>query len=263
MAGVAAAIGVFHPAIFRDAPMTAGNARGTTLVILVVALPTVAVSMYLAARGSLRARITWLGALGYILYNSLVFAFATAFNPLFLLYVAALSLTLWSLVTLLTGFDIAGLAGHVSPRLRVRMIGGYLVAVTLLFFVAWMRDIVPALLDNGVPASLEGTKMLTNPIEVMDLSAAFPLQLLAGIWLWRRRPWGYLLSGLFLVMLTIEGVSVTADQIFGHISDPSQPLSAVPLFAALAVVGLVPTVAFLRGVRGQPSPTRRGAAPAP
>src|SRR5690242_194089 len=73
---VASAIGVFYPDIFRDTAVTAGNARGTDLVILVVAIPALVIAMALTARGSLRAQIVWLGALGYILYNAIFFAFA-------------------------------------------------------------------------------------------------------------------------------------------------------------------------------------------
>src|SRR5690242_20104294 len=66
MALAASAIGVFYPAVFRDTAVTAGNARGTDLVILVVAIPTLVIAMALAARGSLRAQIVWLGAISYI-----------------------------------------------------------------------------------------------------------------------------------------------------------------------------------------------------
>lgn len=45
-------MGVFFPGIFRGPAMTLCNARGTALVILVVAVPTLVVSMILAARGS-------------------------------------------------------------------------------------------------------------------------------------------------------------------------------------------------------------------
>src|SRR6185437_4934995 len=101
MALVASAVGVFYPAVFRDTAVTAGNARGTDLVILVVALPALVIAMALTARGSLRAQIVWLGALGYILYNAIFFAFAVAFNPLFLVYIAVLSLALRAFVALL------------------------------------------------------------------------------------------------------------------------------------------------------------------
>lgn len=92
VAGVAAAIGVFDTNLFRDTAMTAGNARGTDLVILLVAIPALVIAMARVARGSLRAQIVWLGALSYLLYNAVFFAFATSFNTLFLLYVATLSL---------------------------------------------------------------------------------------------------------------------------------------------------------------------------
>src|SRR5689334_9540574 len=55
LALIASAIGVFFPQLFRDAAVTAGNARGTDLVILAVAIPALLISMALAARGSLGA----------------------------------------------------------------------------------------------------------------------------------------------------------------------------------------------------------------
>jgi uncharacterized protein (TIGR03382 family) len=255
VAALAAAAGVLLPGIFRDPAMNVGNARGTAVVILAVALPALVSSMALAARGSLRAQMVWLGALCYLLYNSVIFAFAVAFNPLFPLYVASLSLAVWSLVAVLTRVDVAGLPGQFAPHLPVRAIGAYLVATAVAFAVVWLRDIVPALVTNTAPAGLRGTRLPTNPVEVMDLGFTLPLAALAGVWLWRRRPWGYLLAGMLLVMLAIEGASVATDQVFGHLSDPTQPLTAVPVFVALTLVGLVPTVVYLRGLVGKPGAT--------
>jgi hypothetical protein len=70
----------------------------------------------------------------------------------------------------------------------------------------------------------------------------------AGVSLWRRRPWGFLLGGAMLVLLLIESVSIAADQYTGHRLDPSQPVGTVALFVVLAAIGAVPTVAFLRAI---------------
>jgi hypothetical protein len=86
----------------------------------------------------------------------------------------------------------------------------------------------------------------------MDLSATLPLCALAAVWLWQRRPWGYVLSGVLLSMLTLETASIAVDQVFGHRSDPTQSLAAVPLMAALTLVGLILTALFLRHVRPAP-----------
>ncbi len=246
---VASSIGVFFPSVFRDPAMTAGNARGTDVVILTIAIPTLLVSLLLAARGSLRAQLVWMGALFYLLYNAVFFAFDAAFNPLFLLYTATLSLAVWALVALLLGIDARDICAHFVGRIPIRAIAGYLLVTTALFAITWLRDIVPALVNNTTPASLAGTRMLTNSIQIMDFAFGFPITVLAAVWLWQRRAWGYVLAGACLVYRVIEVASVATDQVFGHLSDPMQSLAMVPVFVALTVIGLVPTIAFLRGLQ--------------
>ena len=246
---IASSVGVFFPAVLRDPAMTAGNARGTAVVILTVAIPTLLVSLFLAARGSLRAQLVWMGALFYLLYNAVFFAFDAAFNPLFLLYIAVLSLAVWALVALLIGIDAERIRAHFVGRVPIRTIAGYLLVTTALFALTWLRDIVPALVNNTTPASLRGTIMLTNPIQIMDFAFGFPMTVLAAIWLWQRRAWGYVLAGAFLVYLVIEVASVATDQVFGHLSDPTQSLAMVPVFVALTIIGLIPTIVFLRGLQ--------------
>lgn len=249
MALVASAVGVFYPAVFRDTAVTAGNARGTDLVIMAVAIPALVIAMALAARGSLRAQVVWLGALGYILYNAIFFAFAVAFNPLFLVYIAVLSLALWSLVALLMALDVAKLRAHFIEHLPICAIALYLIITTALFALTWLRDIIPALVSNTTPVSLHGTSMLTNPIQVVDFAAGFPLTVLAAVWLWQRKAWGYVLAGLFLVYGVIEAISVATDQFFGHLSDPTQSAMMTPVFAIIAVIAAIPLVLYLRCLR--------------
>jgi len=243
---VQSAVGAFFPTIFRDPPMSAGNAQGTDVVILFVALPTLVASMFLSARGSLRAQIIWAGTLSYILYNAVLFAFDVAFNSLFLLYVATLSLALWSLVALLVHLDVESIRARFASKMPVRAFASYLLLISVLFFVTWMRQILPALFETTTPAFLHGTNMLTSPVHVLDLGFALPLGILGAVWLWQRKGWGYLLAGLMLSMMTIETASIAVDQFFGHLSDPTASPDAVPLFVALTLIGLVVVIAYLR-----------------
>jgi hypothetical protein len=114
--------------------------------------------------------------------------------------------------------------------------------------VVWLKDILPATFANTRPASLESTEMLTNPVQVLDLSITLPMCVVAGVWLWRRHPWGYLLAGVLLTMLVIESASIATDQVLDHLHEPSASLGAVPLFVVLGLVGLLSTVALLRNV---------------
>ena len=242
---IQSAVGAFYPQIFRDPPMTAGNARGTDVVILFVALPMLIISMILSRRGSLRGQLTWTGALTYIAYNAAIFAFATAFNPLFLLYVATLSLAVWSLVALLTQTDVDTIRAHFAEKTPVRFFAGYLAVISLLFLMTWLKQIIPAMSDPATPAFLVGTIMLTSPVHVLDLGFTLPLGFFSAVWLWQKRSWGYLLTGLLTVMMTIETASIAMDQYFGHVHDPSASPDAVPLFIGLTVIGLIVSVAYL------------------
>jgi hypothetical protein len=248
---IQSAVGAFYPQIFRDPPMTVGNARGTDVIILFVALPMLVVSMVLAQRDSLRAQLTWVGTLSYIAYNAVIFAFATAFNPLFLSYVATLSLAVWSLITFLIRVEVSAIRAHFNKETPVRVFAVYLVVISLLFFMTWMKQIIPALFDSVAPAFLAGTIMLTSPVHVLDLGFLLPLGFLGAVWLWQRKPWGYLLAGLLLVMMTIETTSIAVDQYFGHVHDPSALPDAVPLFIGLTVIGLAASAAYLYFLRSK------------
>jgi hypothetical protein len=129
----------------------------------------------------------------------------------------------WSLVVLLVRVDADNLRTHFAPGTPVRFLAVYLLIIAVLFAMVWLKDILTAIATNTTPVGLEGTMMLISPVKVLDLSITLPLCVLAGIWLWRRRSWGYLLSGVLLSMLGIETASIATDQVFGHLHDPAPP----------------------------------------
>lgn len=258
VAALTTAISVFFPSVFRDPAMTAGNARGTALVMLVVALPTLLAGMTLAWRGILWGRVIWLGALAYLTYNAIFFAYAIHFNRLFLLSAAMLLLGVWSIITLLREIRPEAFRDRLEGRLPVRAIAGYLLVTTALFALLWLKDILPAIGAGTAPGSLKRTGMVTNAIQMTDLAFGFPLTALAGVWLWQRRAWGYVLAGVFLVYGLLESISVATDQIFGRLNDPQAPLWTVPIFIALLLIGLVPAAVYFRGFRRQAGLLRGG-----
>jgi hypothetical protein len=116
------------------------------------------------------------------------------------------------------------------------------------------HEIVPALFNEQPTAFLAETGLTTNPVYVQDLAFWLPLAALAGIWLWHRRAWGYLVAGSVLVMWVIEAVSVAVDQWFGHAADPASKVASADIgwgFLALAVVGCIPLVAYFRNLRSR------------
>jgi hypothetical protein len=254
MAAVASLLSfVFWQVFHRDVPVTVGNMRGTALTVLVIAVPLLVASMALASRGSLRARFTWLAALAYLAYNSVMFLFGARFNSFFLLFAAMLALSFWSLVALLRTLDPHEIrtASDAVPR---RAVAVYLLVSAGAFGVLWLQAIIPATVTNTMPAALVDAGFSQNPVWVIDFAFTFPLMVIGAVWIWQRRAWGFVIAGMMVVMLTVETAGIAIDQAYGHLHDPSAPLDAIPIMLGFTVAGLVFSVLFLRGVR-----TRAGA----
>ena len=249
LAAVAGAL--LLPEAIRAPAVTVGNLQGTAWVLGVVTLPVLVVSMAMLARGMAVAVVFWLGALGSIAYQSVLFLFGVPFNSFFFLYVAMLSLSVWSIVALAGRTPVERVGGQIGMNAPVRLVAGYLLVNAALFGVLWLGSTVPPILSGESPAFLEGTGMLTGPVQIVDFAFTLPLMTLAAVLLLRRHPWGRLLSGALLVMLAIETASIGVDQWMGHAADPSSPAASAaltPLFAVLTVIGVVVLGLFLRRV---------------
>jgi hypothetical protein len=105
---------------------------------------------------------------------------------------------------------------------------------------------------------LRGTGLPINVVYVQDLAPWLPLAAVAAAWLWRRRPWGYLLTGGALVMWVLESASIAIDQAFGHAAAPASRVALAamtPAFAVVALPGLIPASYLLHSLSyGQAKP---------
>jgi hypothetical protein len=197
--------------IFRGDDVTlVAQTVGFDSVTLAVALPGLLASAILARRGSDRARLVWFGALAYVLYTYAIYAFHVRFNPLFLVYVALLGLSLYALTGGLATMDFAALRARFAIRTPVRATSLFLAAVTVLFSVVSLREIIPALLAGGVPRSVADAGTPTGSPHVLDLAWMLPAMGLTAVWLWRGRPLAYALAGALLAFLSLMTLAIGA-----------------------------------------------------
>lgn len=68
--------GLFMPSIYRDPPVLLPQNLGTDLVTLLVGIPLLAATTVGMRKGSLTARMLWLGALGLLVYVYGMYAWA-------------------------------------------------------------------------------------------------------------------------------------------------------------------------------------------
>jgi hypothetical protein len=237
------------PGLLHGPEAMQGSARGTALVLALLAVPVLAVSLWQATRGAGWALLTWAGALLYVLYNAVLLLFLTPFNTAFLVYVAMLGTGLWALGYLAAARPLWRVATAVADRAPVRAVAVYVWVVVALNALAWLAKVVPALGGPYPAPLLAGTGLSTNAIYVQDLAVWLPLAAVAAWWLSRRDARGAAVVGPLLGLWVIEGVSVAVDQWMGASADPGSTVvstSMVAPFLVIAVIGLVPLLAVLR-----------------
>ena len=250
-AAIAAGFSFFSSSLLTGAPVTVGCLRGTALVILVVGLPVLAAAMTRTAHGSARGLVVWLGALAYLLYQAVMFCFATPVNKLFLFYIAYLGLAVWSIVVVLRATDLTGYSARLSPRLPARFIAGFALTLAVLNAYAWLASIVPAVFSSKPSTLVQDTGLLTNPVFVQDLAIWLPLLITAALATWRRQAWGILITGAMLAMFVLESIGIATDQWFGSQAAPlsnAASMSMVPVFAVVAVISALPLIWYCRNL---------------
>jgi hypothetical protein len=207
--------------------------------------------MYAASRGSIRARIVWLGAVAYFLYNSVMFILGTPFNQLYLLYEAMLGLSIWSTVFVIRTIYTRSVPLRLSPAFPARANFARILTTVLLNPLGWLRGAVPGVLSSSPPAVLDGTGLVTVPTYDQDFAFWLPLIAIGAIWMWRGQVWGHLIVGAMLVYWIVEGVGVAVDQWMGSAADPTSTVASAavsPVFLVIAVIGLVPLFFYMRNL---------------
>jgi hypothetical protein len=257
---VATLAGLLVPGFYRDTAWMIPQARGQDLVTLLVAEPLL-IGAFVATRWSrVVAPLVWMGSLSYVLYTYAMYSYTANFNALFLVYVALFSASLFALIDVLVHLDLVQAVAAVRPTLPARTIAAYLALVGSLFAVAWLGQIIPATLQGTVPTSIALAKTPTSAVHVQDLAVVIPLLFAAAAWLWRRRPWGFVVAPVLLVLADVMLLALLAMGIFSAWANMPGALDMEWPFAVLTVVSLGFTTLFAAHVR-HPAPADRVAAP--
>jgi hypothetical protein len=241
---------------YWDTVSSAAQMQANDLVTLVLGLPLLAVSTWLAFRGSLRGQLLLSGTLGFFLYTYMSMSMNTAFNALFVVYVALFSLSLIAFILSLMAFDVATLPRHFSETMPRRAIAALMFVTGLFLLAAWLGRIAAPWL-NGTPPALENTT--TMVIQAMDLGLIVPLALLSGLLLWRRSAWGYLLASVAVMKMLTMGTAVSVMGVNMALNGVPDSPAIVGIFLALTVINFVLAVLLLRSVDTQVSMVYRAA----
>lgn len=224
--------GIFWPMYAKETPSLAAQGIGQDWVNLLVATPLLIAASISAHFNSRRGKLVLGGALAYTGYSYVVYAFGVHFNALFLVYCAALGLSIFGLAAVLQE-DASGWFSEEAPR---RTAAWAEIAIAAMFAFVWLSDIVPALVSGGIPRAVAQDGLTTNPVHVLDLSVVLPALVLGGVALLRKRPIGYLLTPILLTLAVLMSIAIGGMVVAVRLQGLETDVAVAGLFGVIAVV---------------------------
>lgn len=242
LAAITALGGLGIDNLYRDSDFIKNAWFVNDWITLVVAAPALLLSMQWALRGSRRAHLVWMGLLLYMLYNYAFYLFGAEFNAFFLLYVALFTLSAYALIFGLSDVDARTIAGYFSEKTPVRGIAVFLFLLAAPLLLVEGGQSIAFVFTGKVPEA-------PSLIFALDLSFVVPATLLAGVWLWQRRAWGFVLAAMMLVKGLTYGLVLNTSALRLWLTDAPEQDVFLPFYLFVALGSAVSLVVLLRHLK--------------
>lgn len=251
---IATATGVLSPSTYaQDEASFATQGIAQDFISLFVTVPILLVSFVYAHKGSLRARLVWMGMLGYTLYSYIMYAFFVHFNSLFLVYAGTLALTLYTLIGAIVTTDHqavreAVLGQRENPARLRRKTATILFVIAGIFYFLWLSEIIPALLAGFTPQSILDVDLPVNPVHVLDLTFLLPGLIITGVLMLQDNPLAYVITPIIYGYAAMLGLAIIAMVIL--LSQQGYPvvIPQVVIFAAMTILNTYFLLDYTRGL---------------
>jgi hypothetical protein len=258
---VASAAGLFAEGLYRDNAWATAGFRGNDLVTLAVVVPLMVAAGVRARAGSLRSRLVWLGTVAYALYNYAFYLFGAAFNALFLVYAALVTLSVWTLLIAIPALDVETLASRFSPRTPVRWVAASMLLISVFLGGMWGAQSLRFIFTGDLPQTVIDSGIQTSIVFALDLALLMPAMATGAILLWRRRPWGCAISAILMIKGTAYTLALLAMSVFSANAHIASAWDLAPGWAFFFLITLLATGAMLRGLRPESSDPVHGEQP--
>jgi len=248
--GFASCMGIFNESTYlREQPSLAAQGVGQDIVNLFVGGPILLLALLFMNRGNKTASWIFAGMVFYYLYSYIIYTFGIHHNKLFLVYCATLALSTYTFIFWIyynAGQDIKSWFSKAPP---VRFTAIFILAIAAMFYMIWLKDIVPPLLNGEAPAFVIENNYAPNPVHAIDLSFALPGLIVISILLLKDHKLGYLFTPILLVFTIILAIALIGMMVMVLARGLSDDMSLAYIFAVLALIAGVVFTFFLRGLK--------------
>jgi hypothetical protein len=231
-----AVAGLYWPTTYaRETPYSRAGGYASDIVDLFLVVPVLLISGIRAYRGSVAARLVWLGTQGYLFYNFVIYAFGVHFNPLFLVYTATLGLCLYAAVFSLPFIPLQQIAEAYGPRAPRKTIGIIFLVLAIPTAAFDLQEDIVAIVAGRIPPSVVNATTPVNFIHVLDLAFLLPAMCVTAILLFRRKASGYALAPALMALSAIMSLELVSIMVVLGRNGFGMSIPMIVSFVVLAV----------------------------
>ncbi|MEN6460172.1 MAG: hypothetical protein ABFC94_02220 [Syntrophomonas sp.] len=235
-----------HDSYFR-APIF----RGSDFTILFIAVPLLIIALILdIKRTSLRSRLFLTSVISIFVYYSISIAFGVTYNSLHILYIIFFSACFFALIVAMVGINYKEVEKSITQTLPYKGIYTFLALTGVALFVAWLPDIISALISKRSLAMIE--VYTTEITYVLDMGIISPVVFICLYLLKKRNGMGYVLLFMLLTVCMIMGIMLPMQTLFQLSAGIHLPLPALitkdASFVVLAIFALYFNIRFIKSM---------------
>lgn len=242
--------GSFVPETYqRDAASMAAQGKGQDIVDLFFVVPILLLTLALMHKNNRTAYFIFSGTVFYILYSFFIYSFGVHFNNLFLMYCITLGISFFVFILMIIELNNMEVENWFSEKIPVRTIGIYFIIIAAMFYLLWLKDIVPAIINNTIPRDVREYHLLVNPVHVLDISFALPGLVITAVLLIKKQRIGIIFAPVFLVFTLILAIALIGMVIMLNLEGISEDVSVVIIFSILAIISSIILFKFLTCIK--------------
>jgi len=219
----------------REVESMAAQGMGQDLVDLFIVVPATAIFLVLLRKNKRSATLIFGGLVFYVLYSFIIYSFGVHFNLMFLVYSFTLGTAAYTFIFYfynISRIDVKNWFSGKTPDLSLSV---FLIVIAAIFYMLWLLDVLPAIINNTIPATVSDYDLLVNPVHVADISFALPGLIITAILLLKKHNLGYILAPVVLVFLIVLTIALAAMVVMTRIKCISEDISIAVIFLVISL----------------------------
>ena len=158
-----------------------------------------------------------------------------------------MALSFYAFILCMMSFQGYDLKRSFTDKFPAKSLSALFSFMGLMLCVMWLGRIVPPLFSDTAPYGLE--QYSTLGIQTLDLGIVVPAAFVAAVLLWKKRPWGYLLSVVLVLKMITMLTAVSAMVVSMQVNGVDVSIVEMIVFPALNLGSIIFMIKILKEVK--------------